>query len=125
MPETWIAIPDIIENKWFKKGFKFYVDDDKLCNVVGDDYDTTSIAFVASFSDYSVSESDSEVETRRRNNNAPLPRPPSLNAFDIISFSPGFDLLGLFEEKRGETRFVATGIGYHYYFQVGGDCSVG
>ncbi|MCI05731.1 CBL-interacting serine/threonine-protein kinase 12-like, partial [Trifolium medium] len=102
-PETRIAIPDIMENRWFKKGFKqikFYVEDDRLCNVDDNNFadiddDTASIASVASvasFSDYSISESDSEVETRRRN--APLPRPASLNAFDIISFSPGFDLSG-------------------------------
>jgi 5'-AMP-activated protein kinase catalytic alpha subunit len=115
-PETRIAIPDIMENKWFKKGFKqikFYVEDDRLCNIddsLADiDDDTASIASaasVASFSDYAVSESDSEVETRRRN--APLPRPASLNAFDIISFSPGFDLSGLFEEKGDENRFVTA-----------------
>ncbi|XP_061342703.1 CBL-interacting serine/threonine-protein kinase 12-like isoform X9 [Gastrolobium bilobum] len=76
-PETRMAIPEIMENRWFKKGFK-----------------------------QSVSESDSEVEIRRRN--APLPRPASLNAFDIISFSPGFDLSGLFEEKGDEARFVTA-----------------
>ncbi|KAJ1402174.1 Serine/threonine-protein kinase, active site [Sesbania bispinosa] len=111
-PETRIAIPDIMENKWFKKGFKqikFYVEDDRLCNVddsalMDNDDDTASIASVVS--DYSISESDSEVETRRRN--APLPRPASLNAFDIISFSPGFDLSGLFEEKGDEARFVTA-----------------
>lgn len=109
-PETRIAIPEIMENKWFKKGFKqikFYVEDDRLCNVddalLDNDDDTASIA---SMSDYSISESDSEIETRRKN--APLPRPPSLNAFDIISFSPGFDLSGLFEEKGDETRFVTA-----------------
>ena len=37
-----------------------------------------------------------------------MPRPPSLNAFDIISFSPGFNLSGLFEEKEDETRFVTA-----------------
>ncbi|GAU30296.1 hypothetical protein TSUD_385170 [Trifolium subterraneum] len=115
-PETRIAIPDIMENRWFKKGFKqikFYVEDDRLCNVDDNladmDDDTASIASVASvasFSDYSISESDSEVETRRKN--APLPRPASLNAFDIISFSPGFDLSGLFEEKGDENRFVTA-----------------
>ena len=113
-PETRIAIPEIMENRWFKKGFKqikFYVEDDRLCSVDDDGFgdtedDTSSIASAASFSDYSVSESDSEVESRRRN--APLPRPASLNAFDIISFSPGFDLSGLFEEKGDENRFVTA-----------------
>ncbi|XP_027354649.1 CBL-interacting serine/threonine-protein kinase 12-like isoform X2 [Abrus precatorius] len=95
-PETRIAIPDIMENKWFKKG----VDD----NLMDNEDDTASIASFVS--DYSVSESDSEVETRRKH--APLPRPASLNAFDIISFSPGFDLSGLFEEKGDEARFVTA-----------------
>ncbi|CAL0334722.1 unnamed protein product [Lupinus luteus] len=106
-PETRIGIPEIMENKWFKKGFKqvkFYVEDDKVFNVDGsvvdNEDDVVSVA-----SDYSVSESDSEIETKR---NAPLPRPASLNAFDIISFSKGFDLSGLFEEKGDEARFVTS-----------------
>ncbi|KAI5384965.1 CBL-interacting serine/threonine-protein kinase 12 [Lathyrus oleraceus] len=58
----------------------------------------------------SVSESewDSEVVNRRKNRQlGSLPRPASLNAFDIISFSQGFDLSGLFEEKGDEARFVS------------------
>ncbi|KAI9120787.1 hypothetical protein K1719_007820 [Acacia pycnantha] len=104
-PETRISIPEIMENRWFKKGFKqikFYVEDDKLCNI---DDKMDNFDDIESISDYSVSESDSEVETRRRK--ASLPRPASLNAFDIISFSPGFDLSGLFEEKGDEARFVS------------------
>ncbi|KAK4271707.1 hypothetical protein QN277_020359 [Acacia crassicarpa] len=104
-PETRISIPEIMENRWFKKGFKqikFYVEDDKLCNI---DDKMDKFDDIESMSDHSVSESDSEVETRRRN--ASLPRPASLNAFDIISFSPGFDLSGLFEEKGDEARFVS------------------
>ncbi|KAF1867737.1 hypothetical protein Lal_00050170 [Lupinus albus] len=54
-----------------------------------------------------VSESDFEIVTRRRNNNVSLPRPASLNAFDIISFSSGFNLSGLFEERGDEARFVS------------------
>ncbi|KAK7290396.1 hypothetical protein RIF29_04792 [Crotalaria pallida] len=111
-PETRIAIPEIMENRWFKKGFKqikFYVEDDRLCNVddglMDNEDDAASVV-----SDYSVSESDSEVETRRRNagGGGSLPRPASLNAFDIISFSKGFDLSGLFEEKGDEARFVTA-----------------
>lgn len=114
-PETRIAIPEIMENRWFKKGFKqikFYVEDDRLCSIddnfadIEDDTASiTSVASVASISDYSI-ESDSEIETRRRN--APLPRPASLNAFDIISFSAGFDLSGLFEEIGDENRIVTA-----------------
>lgn len=101
-PDTRITIPDIMNNKWFKKGFKhikFYIEDDKLCSIKDGDYD------VGSESDQSQSESESEVETRRRL--ACLPRPASLNAFDIISFSPGFDLSGLFEEGGEGERFVS------------------
>ncbi|KAF7803310.1 CBL-interacting serine/threonine-protein kinase 12 [Senna tora] len=101
-PQTRISIPEIMENRWFKKGFKqikFYVEDDRLCNFE-DELDKED-------DDAAASESDSELETRRRNTNASLPRPASLNAFDIISFSPGFDLSGLFEEKGDEARFVS------------------
>ncbi|CAN1230051.1 CBL-interacting serine/threonine-protein kinase 12 [Linum grandiflorum] len=100
-PATRITIAEVMENRWFKRGFKhikFYIEDDRVYNVV-DELKS------------SMSESDSEMEARRTTR-APgsLPRPASLNAFDIISFSPGFDLSGLFEEGsscNGEgTRFV-------------------
>ncbi|XP_062095918.1 CBL-interacting serine/threonine-protein kinase 12-like [Humulus lupulus] len=106
-PETRVTIPAIMENRWFKKGFKhikFYIEDDKLCRV-DDDVDKDDADDASSFSDQSMSESDSEIETRRRT--ASLPRPASLNAFDIISFSRGFDLSGLFEEGSEESRFVS------------------
>jgi 5'-AMP-activated protein kinase catalytic alpha subunit len=100
-PVTRITIPEIMENRWFKKGFKhikFYIEDDKVCSVQDEDD-------VGSSSDQSLSESESEFETRRRVTT--LPRPASLNAFDIISFSPGFDLSGLFEEGGEGARFVS------------------
>ncbi|KAJ0018589.1 hypothetical protein Pint_10378 [Pistacia integerrima] len=102
-PETRITIPGIMEFRWFKRGFKhikFYIEDDKLCNVEEDDETD-----VGSSSDQSLSESESEMETRRKLTS--LPRPASLNAFDIISFSPGFDLSGLFEEGGEGSRFVS------------------
>ncbi|XP_075496707.1 CBL-interacting serine/threonine-protein kinase 12-like [Primulina tabacum] len=104
-PETRITIPEIMDNKWFKKGFKnvkFFIDDDKLCTV----NDDTNNNDVECLSDQSLSESDSELETRRKIKS--LPRPASLNAFDIISFSRGFNLSGLFEEgSDGGARFVS------------------
>ncbi|CAI0476032.1 unnamed protein product [Linum tenue] len=76
-PATRITITEVMENRWFKRGFKhikFYIE---------------------------------EFESRRRVTS--LPRPASLNAFDIISFSPGFNLSGLFEEGGGEgARFVSS-----------------
>lgn len=102
-PETRITIPEIMNTKWFKKGFKdvkFYIEDDKLCNVDSCENDEFAL------SDHSMSESESELESRRRITS--LPRPASLNAFDIISFSRGFDLSGLFDEgSDGGARFVS------------------
>ncbi|KAL2524265.1 CBL-interacting serine/threonine-protein kinase 12 [Abeliophyllum distichum] len=102
-PETRITVPEIMNNKWFKRGFKhvkFYIEDDKLCSVNDDENDD-----MESLSDQSLSESESELDTRRRFTS--LPRPASLNAFDIISFSRGFDLSGLFEEGTDGARFVS------------------
>ncbi|KAJ4851410.1 CBL-interacting serine/threonine-protein kinase 12 [Turnera subulata] len=103
-PETRFTIPEIMENRWFKKGFKhikFYIEDDKVCNVDEDESDVESSSVEV------MSESDSEFETRRKLTTTSLPRPASLNAFDIISFSPGFDLSGLFEEGGEGARFVS------------------
>ncbi|KAL6542776.1 CBL-interacting serine/threonine-protein kinase 12 [Orobanche hederae] len=104
-PDTRITIPEIMNNPWFKRGFKhikFYIDDDKFWSA-----DVSENDDIACLSDQQFSESDSEVETRRKTTTS-LPRPASLNAFDIISFSRGFDLSGLFEEgSDGGTRFVS------------------
>ncbi|KAH6759503.1 CBL-interacting protein kinase 12 [Perilla frutescens var. frutescens] len=102
-PETRITIPEVMNTKWFKKGFKdvkFYIEDDKLCSIDACENDAFAL------SDHSLSESELELETRRKITT--LPRPASLNAFDIISFSPGFDLSGLFDEgSDGGARFVS------------------
>ena len=107
-PQTRISIPEIMENRWFKKGFKqikFYVEDDRVCSFD----DKLQLQPHDGGGDDDLATSDSEVEIRRKNSlNASLPRPTSLNAFDIISFSQGFDLSGLFEEKGDEARFVSS-----------------
>ncbi|KAF5810860.1 putative protein kinase CAMK-CAMKL-CHK1 family [Helianthus annuus] len=103
-PETRISIPQIMEDKWFKKGFKhvrFYVEDDKVCSVKDEEGEEE---FVEYSSDQSLCESDGEIEGKRRS--VSLVRPVSLNAFDLISFSSGFSLSGLFEDGSEESRFV-------------------
>ncbi|XP_072967417.1 CBL-interacting protein kinase 19-like [Typha angustifolia] len=117
-PETRITIPEIMDNRWFKKGFrqiKFYIEDDQFHSVddgfTDDEGSGPSDRPPDDAASESGSESDSSVascpatlsEERRRT----LPRPASLNAFDIISFSRGFDLSGLFEERGEETRFIS------------------
>ncbi|KAI4304419.1 hypothetical protein MLD38_039933 [Melastoma candidum] len=117
-PSTRITIPEIIENRWFKKGFrqiKFYVEDDKVCSINDSEPDCEQLGDGEGedTSDDSGSDSDtsdkSNLELIRRKRAASLlPRPASLNAFDIISFSRGFDLSGLFDEGGGnESRFVS------------------
>lgn len=135
-PKTRITIPEIMESKWFKKGFKhvnFYVEDGQLCSIEeGEEKD------VASNLDESRSEYESELKSKgkeaslprpaswnalntgdkqslsesdsefeTRRNITSFPRPASLNAFDIISFSRGLDLSGLFGENGEEARFLS------------------
>ncbi|PKA61225.1 CBL-interacting serine/threonine-protein kinase 12 [Apostasia shenzhenica] len=125
-PQTRITIPEIMENRWFKKGFRhirFYIENDELHNLDVDidepppdtamerpppapeKHDVASDSGCESDSSVSscpaISSSYSEGQKRR------LPRPPSLNAFDIISFSRSFDLSGLFEERGEEARFLS------------------
>ncbi|XP_024992873.1 CBL-interacting serine/threonine-protein kinase 12-like [Cynara cardunculus var. scolymus] len=108
-PETRIRIPEIMEDKWFKKGFKhikFYVEDDDMISTVKDRGTEDCIDY---FSDQSLySESESEMEVKKRSVSGNFPRPMSLNAFDLISFSPGFSLSGLFEDGTEESRFVTA-----------------
>ncbi|XP_023732980.1 CBL-interacting serine/threonine-protein kinase 12 [Lactuca sativa] len=99
-PETRITISAIMEDKWFRKGFKhtkFYFEDDKIFSLKDEEVDDDCIAYA---SDQSATESESESDGKRRS------RPMSLNAFDLISFSPGFSLSGLFEDGSEESRFV-------------------
>ncbi|KAG1330276.1 CBL-interacting serine/threonine-protein kinase 12 [Cocos nucifera] len=109
-PNTRITIPEIMENRWFKKNFRhirFYIENDKVHSF--DDLDEPPPPDETSDSETeteaSASSSSSLVDGQRRK--LGLPRPMSLNAFDIISFSPGFDLSGLFEERGEETRFLS------------------
>lgn len=89
-PKTRISIARIMENSWFRKGF-----DPKPLEVElgpGPWPDETKPAIL-------------DVEPKEEMGRACY----NLNAFDIISFSEGFDLSGLFEEKsqRKEVRFSA------------------
>ncbi|KAF6150213.1 hypothetical protein GIB67_000087 [Kingdonia uniflora] len=102
-PTTRIPISEIMENKWFKKGFKhmkLYIENDKFYNEEDDDIE------LAYHSEASVSESDSEHGCHSQRSSLDLPRPSCLNALDIISFSQGFDPSGLLEERGEESRFI-------------------
>jgi serine/threonine protein kinase len=135
-PNTRITLPGVMESRWFKKGFKpvkFFIEDDKLHSVIDDEDGELGMEPsdpapqllpppqpplpLQNFDgDDSGSESDSSLAScpatvssdEGQKPRGSLPRPASLNAFDIISFSKGFNLSGLFEEKGDELRFVSA-----------------
>lgn len=91
-PLTRITIPEILEDEWFKKWYKpAYSEEEQNVNL--DDVD-------AVFND-----SEEHLVTERKE------RPVSMNAFELISRSPSFNLENLFEKQKGlvkrETRFTS------------------
>ncbi|KAJ7951368.1 Non-specific serine/threonine protein kinase [Quillaja saponaria] len=87
-----ITIPDILENEWFKKGYKPpYFEEEEFVNV-----DDVAAAF---------NDSKENLVTERKE------KPVSMNAFELISRSQSFNLDSLFEKEKGlvkrETRFTS------------------
>uniref|UniRef100_A0A0D9XWL5 non-specific serine/threonine protein kinase n=1 Tax=Leersia perrieri TaxID=77586 RepID=A0A0D9XWL5_9ORYZ len=90
-PMTRITIPEILEDEWFKKGYKRPEFDEK--------YDTTLDDVDAVFND-----SEEHHVTERKE------EPEALNAFELISMSAGLNLGNLFDseqEFKRETRFTS------------------
>ncbi|XBI16585.1 putative CBL-interacting protein kinase 13 [Aegilops tauschii subsp. strangulata] len=121
------TIDEIMDNEWFKVGFRrfsFRIEDDRSFTCFdlddGDAYAPTSppdTPRTADGSDYgdatdqqqkisggmtSCGSAPSLLEGRFGQLGGSSRRRSSLNAFDLISFSPGFDLSGLFEDGGGE-----------------------
>ncbi|KAL6838547.1 hypothetical protein ACP4OV_031603 [Aristida adscensionis] len=129
-PDTRITVAGIMESRWFQKGFRpvrFYIEDDQVHSLADDDNGVPVMepgevqpapppAQQEDDGEESGWESDSSVAScpatlsseERRRPIGSLTRPASLNAFDIISFSRGFNLSGLFEERGNEVRFVSA-----------------
>ncbi|PRQ29177.1 putative protein kinase CAMK-CAMKL-CHK1 family [Rosa chinensis] len=106
---TRISVDKIMENSWFKKGFK-HIDGAPL-PIPGDP--NTSITDVHSaFGSPDSSESSSNRKPAITTAAASPMKPTNFNAFDIISLSPGFDLSGLFEgdikQRSSQSRFTTT-----------------
>lgn len=95
-PITRIKIAEVIENEWFKKGYKPPVFEQ--ADVSLDDVDSI-------FSGYM--DSDNIVVERQKGPVAPV----TMNAFELISKSQGLNLSSLFEKQMGlvkrETRFTS------------------
>ncbi|XP_030548418.1 CBL-interacting protein kinase 5 [Rhodamnia argentea] len=103
-PSTRITVDKIMNNSWFKKGFKRF-EPPPSPRV---DSSSTMKDIQAAFEPL---DPDPESEkTAAKPPMSPL-RPASFNAFDIISLSQGFDLSNLFEkyaDQRPEARFTST-----------------
>lgn len=95
-PATRITLPDLMAHPWFLKGFHAILDSPA---------EQEQVMAAAEVEETALSDSEA-AQQRSRKKPLCLPRPASLNAFDIISFSRGFDLSGLFEEGANEARFV-------------------
>ena len=95
-PSTRITFSKLMDNPWFKKGFK-------LVEPPPNRIDSMSDVRAAFSTD---TERTSEPEDEEATTSM---KPTCLNAFDIISLSPGFDLSGLFQNEtnhRTEARFT-------------------
>ncbi|XP_010920246.1 CBL-interacting protein kinase 5 [Elaeis guineensis] len=107
-PNTRIAMSKLMENSWFRKGFKPVR---PMLQLRGSPYPTSDVDVHGCMHGSAFTSDDEEkdeAEEKKKLVMSPL-RPCSLNAFDIISRSQGFDLSGLFEEKvvKAEARFMS------------------
>lgn len=95
-PSTRTSIAMIRQSSWFKKGLRFKM----LRSETGSDAKASEDAAA-------VSETSESSSVSADGNQEP-DRPPTLNAFDIISLSAGFNLSSLFEDnsKKKETLFT-------------------
>nr|AFK49568.1 unknown [Medicago truncatula] len=91
-PLTRIKIPEILEDEWFRKGYK------PACFTEEEDVNVDDVA--AAFND---SRENLVTETKEK--------PVSMNAFELISRSESFNLDNLFEREKGvvkrETHFTS------------------
>ncbi|KAJ4837822.1 CBL-interacting protein kinase 18 [Turnera subulata] len=97
-PKTRISMAKIKENPWFCVGLV-----SRNLNIETEVKQSAPLDYDAVFSlNGNVCEA---AESKQE-----LAKPCNLNAFDIISYSPGFDLSGLFEEKeqKKDVRFTSN-----------------
>lgn len=90
-PSSRITISKIMDNSWFKKGFQ-QVESPVFDDIGNEDDSSDPIVEVLD------SDSDS-CSCKKKYEASSSGRPHNMNAFDLISLSPGFDLSGLFEDE--------------------------
>ncbi|GMY25663.1 CBL-interacting protein kinase 2-like [Fagus crenata] len=98
-PNTRISIAKIMENSWFRRGLE------PRRRIVQSEVKEGAPLDVDSV--FGPNDNSSAITESKQQE---LARPSSLNAFDIISLSAGFDLSGLFEEteQKKEVRFTSN-----------------
>lgn len=97
-PSTRITIEKLMDYMWFRKGYK-------PAETLAQSASTSNLKDVqAAFKELSAAVSDQKDKDKEVSTNTM--KPATLNAFDLISFSPGFDLSGLFD--KGDTRQQCT-----------------
>ncbi|KAJ8635312.1 hypothetical protein MRB53_009579 [Persea americana] len=92
-PMTRITIPEILEDEWFKKGYKPPIFEEK------DDTDLDDVDAV-------FKDSEEHLVTEKKEEE----QPAAMNAFELISMSKGLNLGNLFEIEQAfkrETRFTS------------------
>nr|QGW49060.1 CBL-interacting protein kinase 1 [Vitis yeshanensis] len=96
-PKTRISITKIMENSWFQKGLDPVLRITETGEKAPADLEVEAV-FGSNESASTTAEAKQELAALS-----------NLNAFDIISFSAGFDLSGLFEEnkEKKEVRFTS------------------
>ncbi|PHT49345.1 hypothetical protein CQW23_09092 [Capsicum baccatum] len=99
-PFSRITLAKLMNNNWFKKGFK-QIDKPPILDQE-EDKSPRSIFDI-------VDDSDAESSSGHKEQTPSTMKPTCLNAFDIISLSPAFDLSNLFDKDkscRSDARFT-------------------
>lgn len=104
-PKTRITVEKIMDNNWFRRGFR---------QLETSHHSQTKIGLLAKDVHAAFTPSDLKDKPDTKTSNPPSTAPSrtnSFNAFDLISLSQGFDLSGLFEtdlKQKLESRFTST-----------------
>ncbi|KAM0939628.1 putative protein kinase CAMK-CAMKL-CHK1 family [Dioscorea sansibarensis] len=93
-PSTRITMTKLMENPWFKKGFKPVEGHQKQQHIKEEEEEEEAF--------------QEEEDEEDKKATAAMMKPTSLNAFDIISLSPVFDLSGLFERRGSREKLVES-----------------
>ncbi|KAI3682810.1 hypothetical protein L1987_83091 [Smallanthus sonchifolius] len=98
-PQTRITVEEIINDPWFKIGYKEVKFHHDYLELKADDEDDDY---------YSNSDSDSVSDSGSAGTVSGGDNLKVMNAFDIISFSAGYKLSGLFDDGEYGERFLST-----------------